>query len=114
MPETSLQTAYKDRERVKGLGARWDPARKVWDSLYDTRLAVKLDAAQLVDFSGEAWAVGGNRVWHFTGAGWVAESLPATPAFSKTTALGVFAVVGLAYGRLTSADHQLRLDRLVG
>lgn len=69
---------------------RWDPARNVWDSLYDMRLAVKLEAAQLVDFSGEAWAVGGNRLWHFTGAGWVAEALPATPAISKGTALGVF------------------------
>jgi putative ABC transport system permease protein len=32
---------------------------------------------------------------------------------ASTTALGVFGVVGLAYLRLTSADHQLRLDRLV-
>ncbi len=32
---------------------------------------------------------------------------------ASATALGVFGVVGLAYGRLTSADHQLRLDRLV-
>ena len=30
MPETYLQTDYKDRERVKGLGARWDPARRQW------------------------------------------------------------------------------------
>ncbi len=30
MPETYLQTAYKDRERVKGLGARWDPERRQW------------------------------------------------------------------------------------
>ena len=30
MPETYLQTAYKDRERVKGLGARWDPAKRQW------------------------------------------------------------------------------------
>lgn len=30
MPETYLQSAYKDRDRVKGLGARWDPARKQW------------------------------------------------------------------------------------
>ena len=30
MPETYLQTAYKDREIVKGLGARWDAARKQW------------------------------------------------------------------------------------
>jgi putative ABC transport system permease protein len=32
---------------------------------------------------------------------------------ASATALGVFGVVGLAYGRLTSADHQLRLDRLI-
>ncbi|MDP2273674.1 MAG: Ig-like domain-containing protein [Archangium sp.] len=69
---------------------QWDPLRKVWDSLYDTRLAVKLDAAQLVSPAGEAWAVGGNRLWHFTGAGWVAESLPATPALASTTTVGVF------------------------
>lgn len=30
MPETYLQTAYKDRESVKSLGARWDAARKQW------------------------------------------------------------------------------------
>jgi exodeoxyribonuclease VII large subunit len=30
MPETYLQAAYKDRERVKSLGARWDPARRQW------------------------------------------------------------------------------------
>ena len=30
MSETYLQTAYKDRELVKGLGARWDPASKQW------------------------------------------------------------------------------------
>lgn len=32
---------------------------------------------------------------------------------ASATALGVSCVVGLAYGQLTSADHQLRLDRLV-
>lgn len=69
---------------------RWDPVRRVWDSLFDTRLAVKLDAAQLVAFSGEAWAVGGNRLWHFTGAGWEAEALPSTPGLAKATSLGVF------------------------
>lgn len=69
---------------------RWDPTRRVWDSLFDTRLAVKLEAAQLLTVTGEAWAVGGNRLWHFTGAGWAAESLPATPELVKATALGVF------------------------
>ncbi len=70
---------------------RWDPTRKVWDSLYDTRLAVKLDAAQLVDVAtGEAWAVGANRLWHFTGAAWVAENLPAGPVLTRTTTIGLF------------------------
>lgn len=69
---------------------KWDPVRKVWDSLFDTRLAVKLDAAQLVNFGGEAWAVGGNRLWHFVGTGWVAENLPATPVLTKATTLCVF------------------------
>ena len=69
---------------------QWDPVRKVWDSLFDTRLAVKLDAASMLTFAGEAWAVGGNRLWHFTGAAWEAESLPATPVLSKVTSLGLF------------------------
>ena len=30
MPETYLQTAYKDREKVKALGARWDVERRQW------------------------------------------------------------------------------------
>ena len=30
MPETYLQTAYKDREKVKALGARWDAAQRQW------------------------------------------------------------------------------------
>jgi hypothetical protein len=69
---------------------KWDPARAVWDSLYDLRLAVKLDAAQLVDFStGETWAVGGNQLWHFVNGGWTSESLPASPVLAKGTAIGV-------------------------
>lgn len=69
---------------------KWDPTRNVWDSLYDTRLAVKLDAARLVDAStGEGWAVGGGRLWHFTGTGWTAENLPPTPLLDGATSLGV-------------------------
>jgi exodeoxyribonuclease VII large subunit len=30
MTETYLNTAYKDREQVKALGAKWDSARKQW------------------------------------------------------------------------------------
>lgn len=70
---------------------KWDPARRVWDSLYDTRLSVKLETATMVDFAtGEAWAVGGNRLWHFVGTGWVAEPLPASPSITKATSIAVF------------------------
>jgi hypothetical protein len=69
---------------------RWDPARLVWDSLFDRRLAVKLDAARLVAFdTGEAWAVGGGKLWHFTGGAWNAENLPATPRLAQVTAVGL-------------------------
>ncbi len=30
MTETYLTTAFKDREQVKALGAKWDPSRKQW------------------------------------------------------------------------------------
>ena len=68
---------------------RWDPARGVWDSLFDPALSVKLEAAQLVDVATpEAWATGGDRLWHFVGNGWVEESLPTEPARAKTTCVG--------------------------
>ncbi|MEW5741232.1 MAG: Ig-like domain-containing protein [Myxococcota bacterium] len=69
---------------------QWDPGRRVWDSLYDRRLAVKLEAGALVDFaSAEAWAVGGDKLWHFEGNAWVAESLPPV-RFEEVTAVGAF------------------------
>ncbi|MGV3620153.1 MAG: Ig-like domain-containing protein [Archangium sp.] len=69
---------------------RWDPTRKVWDSVFENRLSVKLEAGKLVDFAtGEAWAVGANRLWHFVGTGWVSEALPATPALLRGTAVEV-------------------------
>ena len=30
MSDTYLNTSFKDREQVKALGARWDPAQKKW------------------------------------------------------------------------------------
>ena len=57
---------------------RWDPVRRVWDSLFDRRLAVKLDAATLVAFDpAEAWAVGGDKLWHFANGAWTPETVPA-------------------------------------
>ncbi len=70
---------------------RYDPARAVWDSLYQTRLAVQLSAALLVDATTpEAWAVGGGKLWHFAGGGWSAANLPAAPALTTATTLGAF------------------------
>jgi hypothetical protein len=69
---------------------QWNPGRRVWDSLYDRRLAVKLEAGTLVRFSGaEAWAVGGDKLWHFQDGAWVAESLPPV-RFEEVTAVAAF------------------------
>lgn len=66
---------------------RWDPTRRVWDSLFDQRLAVKLDAATLTAVApAEAWAVGADMLWHFTGGGWVGEALPGAH-FASVTAV---------------------------
>jgi hypothetical protein len=76
---------------VGNLGSlyQYDPTHQVWNSLYQTRLAVQLEAATLVDAQGtEAWAVGGDKLWHFTHGAWAAENLPSTPALDEATALG--------------------------
>ena len=75
----------------RGSVYRYDPARKVWDSLYQTQLATLLTSALLTDATGtEGWAVGGGKLWHFQGAGWTALNLPNAPALdlSQPTAIG--------------------------
>jgi Bacterial Ig-like domain (group 2) len=68
---------------------KWDPARKVWDSLYQTQLAVLLTAAHLTDATGtEAWAAGGSKLWHFSGGAWTAINMPATPVLTEVNAMG--------------------------
>lgn len=79
---------------------RWDPARSVWDSLYDTRLSVLLTAAAFNGPTGQdVWAVGGNKLWHFSGGGWTPQNLPAAPAFATNGATAL----GLVDGRLVVA-----------
>jgi hypothetical protein len=69
---------------------QWDPARRVWDSLYDRRLSVKLEAATLVSAApAEAWAVGGDKLWHFAGGAWAAEALP-PGSLERINAVGAF------------------------
>jgi hypothetical protein len=47
-------------------------------------------AGVLLDANGsEAWAVGGNSLWHFSGGGWSATPLPAQPALTRANTLGV-------------------------
>lgn len=77
---------------VTNLGSiyRWNAQTRVWDSIYDQQLAVQLDAAQVMTPGGEAYAAGGSRFWHFDGSVWASENLPASPAFSRITALSVF------------------------
>ena len=104
---------------VGNLGSiyRWDPARKVWDSLYQTRLSVLLTAGVMANPAGtEAWAVGGNRLWHFQGGAWSATNLPVSPPLSEATCLGLFdhrVVVGgreSAVGTVLVYDPTASLD----
>lgn len=74
---------------ARGSIYKYDPTRKLWDSLYQTQLAVMLTAAHLTDSTGtEAWAVGGNKLWHFNGGGWTASNMPASPVLSEVTSMG--------------------------
>ncbi|MHB8873926.1 MAG: Ig-like domain-containing protein [Myxococcaceae bacterium] len=69
---------------------RYDPLTQTWNSLYQTQLPVLLTAGALATPQGsEAWAAGGNKLWHFEAGGWTAINLPATPIFSELTSLGL-------------------------
>jgi len=69
---------------------KYDPAKKAWDSLYQTQLATLLTTAVLIDAAGsEAWAVGGAKLWHFVGGGWTALNMPGVPAISEATTIGL-------------------------
>ncbi len=68
---------------------KYDPAKKAWDSLYQTQLSTLLTAGVLVAAAGtEAWAVGGNKLWHFSAGGWAALNLPASPLITEATTIG--------------------------
>ncbi|MBL8924031.1 MAG: Ig-like domain-containing protein [Myxococcaceae bacterium] len=78
---------------VNELGSiyRYDPARRVWDSLYDRELAVLLTTGKIVDTTtGESWAVGGGRLWHFVNGAWSATNLPSALVNAQFTAADVF------------------------
>jgi hypothetical protein len=69
---------------------KFDPATKVWNSLYQTQLAVLLTAGALVASDGsEAWACGGNKLWHFQSNAWTSLNLPASPYLTEATTLGL-------------------------
>ncbi len=69
---------------------KYDPTKMLWNSLYDTQLAVQLTAGTLVNSDGtEAWAVGGNALWHFQAQQWTSLNLPADPVFTDAPAIGL-------------------------
>jgi hypothetical protein len=69
---------------------KYDPMTMVWNSLYQTQLAVLLTAGSLVASDGsEAWACGGNKLWHFQSNAWTSINLPAQPVLTEATALGL-------------------------
>jgi len=70
---------------------RYDPVRRVWDSLYDRELSVLLTTGRIVDANtGESWAVGGGRLWRFFNGSWSATNLPSNLATSQFTAMELF------------------------
>ncbi len=94
---------------------KWDPVRKVWDSLYQTQLAVLLTAAAFATPTGlEAWAVGGDKLWHFASGGWTAENLPTSPAFMEANALGLLDGHLVVTGRSTTREGLILTWRLGG
>ena len=73
---------------ARGSIYRFDPVTQTWNSLFQTQLAVLLNAASLVDSAGsEAWAVGGTKLWHFVSGGWVAINLPDSVNLTELTAV---------------------------
>ncbi|MBL8955564.1 MAG: Ig-like domain-containing protein [Myxococcaceae bacterium] len=69
---------------------KYDPLTMRWNSLFQTQLAVLLTAGALTNASGsEAWACGGNKMWHFANDQWTSFNMPATPLLTEATALGL-------------------------
>ncbi len=98
---------------VGNLGSlyRYDPALGVWNSLYQTRLSVLLTAAALVDpATPQAWAIGGQQLWHFQAGAWTAMPLPLTPKLDEVTALGLFDGRVVITGRTGTAGTILMHD----
>ena len=87
----------------------YDPATRTWDSLFQTQLSTLLTAAVIVDAAGsEAWAVGGNRLWHFQGEGWTSENLPAEPALETLDAVALMGGELVIAGSGGGGGHLLR------
>lgn len=95
---------------VGNLGSlyKYDPATRVWNSLFQTNLSVQLQAGVIVDAAGnEAWAVGGNKLWHFVTNGWTAINLPASPALSNLHAIAVLDSRIIVSGTTSAGAGQL-------
>ena len=87
----------------------YNPATRTWDSLFQTQLSTLLTAAVIVDAAGsEAWAVGGNRLWHFQGDGWTSENLPDAPALDTLDAVALIADQLVIAGSADGSGHLLR------
>lgn len=85
---------------ARGSVYQYDPAKMTWDSLYQTQLNVLLTGGVITQVNGsDIWAIGGNKLWHFQGAGWTALNLPATPVLEDLTAIGQID------GRIIVAGH---------
>lgn len=89
---------------------RFDPVTQTWNSLYQTQLSVLLTAATLVSPTGEAWAVGGNKLWRFDGGAWTAINLPSSPTLDELTAVAEVDGKVVIGGRELKSGHLLIFD----
>jgi hypothetical protein len=90
---------------------KYDPMTMRWNSLFQTQLAVLLTAGALTNASGtEAWACGGNKLWHFQNDLWTSINLPATPFLTEATALGLVDGKIVIGGRVNRTGYALVFD----
>ncbi|MFZ5471291.1 MAG: Ig-like domain-containing protein [Myxococcota bacterium] len=93
----------------------YDPATTTWNSLFQTQLSVLLTAGTLANAAGsEAWAAGGDKLWHFAAGAWTAINLPATPALDELTALALLDGKVVLAGRAGRAGHLLTYEPVGG
>lgn len=109
-----LGTGRDQVETALALGAtRWEACQEVVRDAIRVAMIPTINAMMVMGLVSLPGMMTGQILQGAAPAAAVRYQIVILFMVASATALGVFGVVALAYGRLTSADHQLRLDRLV-